>query len=182
MYVVPQSLHSLLKELNFSVMIGMKLLGSSAHLWLGCLGRPRGLRDHDRLIISSLPRLFRHLPVIVSDLSLSVRLILALLLASTLSCSPPFLGCLLGCCPLSCYFRSLRRLSLSPCPIPEEFTLSVSGAFHICQRGDIRLGQNIFPLISYVRFLKIIVTIKLYSLCLGHKCHQNPRIKRKPHY
>ena len=132
MYVVSQSFHSLLKELNLGVLIGMHLFGFGALLWLGCLGRPRGLRDHDRLIISSLPRLCRHLPVMISDLSLSMRLILALLLASTLSCSPPFLGRLLGRSPLSGLFSSLRRLSLSLCPIPKEFAFSVSGAFHVC--------------------------------------------------
>ena len=137
MYVVSQSFHTLLKELDLCIVLRMKLLGFGALLWLGCLGRPRGFRDHYWSHSSPSSRPFCHLPVMITNLSLSSCLLPALLLASTFSCSPPLLGCFLGCSFLFGLFRSLCRLFLLLHPIPEVFAFSVSGAFHFCQIIDL---------------------------------------------
>ena len=142
MHVVSESFHPLLKELNLGVVLSVKLLGFGALHWLGCLGRPRGLWDHDRSNSSPGPCLCLHLLVMISNLSLSDRLISALLLASTLGCSPPLQGRLLCCFSLLGLFSSLHRLFLCLLPRPREFALSMSMsfAFHVCQRGEICLG------------------------------------------
>ena len=107
MHVGSDCLHPLLKELNLGGVLSVELLGSGAHLWLWLLGRPRRPRDHDRRLSPPGPRPVDHQLVMIVQLSLSMILSLALLLAfgsrssAILLCLLPGLGSLLGhLCPL----------------------------------------------------------------------------------
>ena len=139
-HVGSDSLHPLLKELNLGGVLFVELLGSGAHLWLWLLGRPRGLRDHDRWLSSSGPRPVHHQLVMSMQLSLSMVLSLALLLAF---CSRPSaillgllpgLGSLLGHLrPLPCLFLILLLFAL--------FDLGVCSACKI--RGGVSLEHGV---------------------------------------
>ena len=125
-HVGSDCLHPLLKELNLGGVLGMELFSSGAHLWLWLLGRPRGLRDHDRRLSPPGPRPVHHQLVMSMQLSLSVVRLLALLLApgsrssAILLALLPGLGSPLGHLrPLSSLFLILLLLAL--------FDLNVSG-------------------------------------------------------
>ena len=52
--------HPLLKELNLSSVLSVKLLCSWTHLWLWLLGRSRGLRNYDRRLSPPGPSPIHH--------------------------------------------------------------------------------------------------------------------------
>ena len=140
-HVGSDCLHPLLEELNLGGVLGVELLSSGAHLWLWLLGRPRGLRDHDRRLSPPGPRPVHHQLVMSMQLSLSVVRLLALLLApgsrssAILLALLPGLGSPLGHLrPLSSLFLILLLLAL--------FDLSLSGSVsgHLGFKHRVSLG------------------------------------------
>ena len=134
-HVGSDCLHPLLEELNLGGVLGVELLSSGAHLWLWLLGRPRGLRDHDRWLSSPGPRPVHHQLVMSMQLSLSVVRLLALLQAPGSRPSAILLGPLPGLGSPLGHLRSLCCLFL---------ILLLFALFNLSTSGGVsgRLGVN----------------------------------------
>ena len=160
MHLGSNRFHPLLKELNLSGVLSVKLLCSWTHLWLRLLGRSRGLRNYDRRLSPAGPRPIHHKLVVSVQLSLSIVLCLALLLAfgsrssAILLALLPSLGSPLEhLTPLSRLFLILLLFALL------NFGVGSCKSGSLCVQHGVSLGQYIFPLITSVSRFKVIYTV-----------------------